>query len=909
VPLNLNDAPEQSSREVVERFSLDNIADALRATADRWVPALFPQGRRGDDRKTWRVASIKGGAPKKQGSCVIQLSGDNAGDWIDWDNPNVLKGGPISTVKEALGLSDRETIPECLKIIEEHGGSSYLHGRAERPTPAKRDRSVDINEAKHTWDRGVDVAGTLAEVYLQARGIAIGPAVDDLRFNENTTNWTTRRAEPALIALFRYPDSTPTGGIHRIYLKHDGSGHAGKKMLGPAMDGVVMLAQPEMSDGTLLVGEGIESTLAAMQLYQRAGWAAASDGSMRKLGDWLREHPETAQRIKRLLVCADKGEAGERAGGALYAAATALGIPTVLCIPKGGDDFADDLIKGLAPDPVALGMPMPATTAQEHPGEPEGQEILLKPTFETIRAKITTLASIDRTNEAVRHASTTKEIIYDLAVAQLDPAAHQLCINPLVKASGVKPPAIEAFIREIRGTLNGTGTAVEATNRLTSIVGRYVFVKGINAMWDREIRTIMPFDAVRRAHWHEMDRDESGEPADPFEVLVKGMLHGFPTCPCDKVDAIGFMPGADEIYPDDGAVTLNTWIRPTIEAIPGDVTIFIEHVAYILDQDQIAIDWLLDFLAHLIQRPHIKIKSAPLIIGAHGIGKSLIGDFMMTLVGRKNTTTVEDTDLSNPHNEWADGTQLVVIGELMNMDRQGVMNRLKSYITDPDIRINRKNIPTYKYTNRMNFIMFSNYRNAARIEKGDRRYFIWISNAQPKGQDYYSTLTDNWFGKTGEQPLHGASHLLHYLQNRPLDHFNHNAPPPVTQAKEQVIGDSRTSIEAYLQELFDAGEAPFQHDLVVIGDAIDYLTDRKQMKTTHKVVSGLLRQNGATELGQIRIANRKPRVWAIHNAAEWAELKEAEIERAFRDPYSARLSDAERDYILGRTFGAGAAAH
>jgi putative DNA primase/helicase len=83
----------------LERYDLDAIVARLRATAETWVPRLFPNGRRVGDE--WRLANINGAPPRKQGSCVIALKGDHAGDWHDFDGNQ--GGGPFSTIEEGTG--------------------------------------------------------------------------------------------------------------------------------------------------------------------------------------------------------------------------------------------------------------------------------------------------------------------------------------------------------------------------------------------------------------------------------------------------------------------------------------------------------------------------------------------------------------------------------------------------------------------------------------------------------------------------------------------------------------------------------------------------------------------------------------------------------------------------------------
>jgi putative DNA primase/helicase len=65
-------------------------------------------------------------------------------------------------------------------------------------------------------------------------------------------------------AVTRVPDRTPVA-IHRTFLARDGSGKAPvdpqKMMIGPCAGGAVRLAP---AAGTLMVGEGIETSLSAM---------------------------------------------------------------------------------------------------------------------------------------------------------------------------------------------------------------------------------------------------------------------------------------------------------------------------------------------------------------------------------------------------------------------------------------------------------------------------------------------------------------------------------------------------------------------------------------------------------------------------------------------------------------------
>ena len=69
-----------------------------------------------------RLANIRGDKPRKQGSCVIALEGERAGDWIDFDDNQ--GGGPLSTLEHATGLTGRALIEYAADLA----GSTPVNG-------------------------------------------------------------------------------------------------------------------------------------------------------------------------------------------------------------------------------------------------------------------------------------------------------------------------------------------------------------------------------------------------------------------------------------------------------------------------------------------------------------------------------------------------------------------------------------------------------------------------------------------------------------------------------------------------------------------------------------------------------------------------------------------------------------
>jgi hypothetical protein len=158
--------------------------------------------------------------------------------------------------------------------------------------------------ALSVWQSCVSAEGTLVENYLASRNIALPPP-ESLRFHEGLKH-QSGGCWPTMVALVTGgADGTPLG-IHRTFLARDGSGKAPvnpqKMMLGPCRGGAVRLADPA---NLLLVGEGIETCLAAMLASGHPTWSALSTSGLRSL--------DLPTNVRDVVVLADGDKAGEAA--------------------------------------------------------------------------------------------------------------------------------------------------------------------------------------------------------------------------------------------------------------------------------------------------------------------------------------------------------------------------------------------------------------------------------------------------------------------------------------------------------------------------------------------------------------------------------------------------------------------
>jgi hypothetical protein len=205
----------------------------------------------------------------------------------------------------------------------------------------KRDRQYRTAKALDLWRHETcQAAGTIVKTYLRRRGIIL-PAPPTIRHSIGLLRHSeSGERRPAMVALVEQVEQGPVG-VHLTYLAIDGSMKAtvdpNKRSLGPVGGGAVRLAPVAE---TLMVGEGIETCLAAMQATGMPAWAALSTSGLKAL-----VLPAVAREII-ILADHDRNGAGERAAWIAAGRWLAEGRRVRIAMPPKPDtDFAD-LLKG-----------------------------------------------------------------------------------------------------------------------------------------------------------------------------------------------------------------------------------------------------------------------------------------------------------------------------------------------------------------------------------------------------------------------------------------------------------------------------------------------------------------------------------------------------------------------------------
>ena len=227
-------------------------------------------------------------------------------------------------------------------IGRRHSAQEEAAHRA-RVEAMRREREAEdarrIDAALTIWQSAVPGAGTLLDTYLASRGLHLSPPLT-LRFHAGLKH-PSGGTWPAMVALVTRGVDGAQLAVHRTFLARDGAGKASvvpnRMMLGPCRGGAVCLGQ---AGDVLMVGEGIETCLAAMQATDKPAWAALSTSGLRSL-----DLPNT---VREVIVLADGDDPGEAAAQDCARRWKREGRHVRIARPPRGSDFNDLLMVRMA---------------------------------------------------------------------------------------------------------------------------------------------------------------------------------------------------------------------------------------------------------------------------------------------------------------------------------------------------------------------------------------------------------------------------------------------------------------------------------------------------------------------------------------------------------------------------------
>jgi hypothetical protein len=347
--------------------------------------------------------------------------------------------------------------------------------------------------------------------------------------------------------------------------------------------------------------------------------------------------------------------------------------------------------------------------------------------------------------------------------------------------------------------------------------------------------------------------------------------------------------------PGEPAITAaneyNTWKGWGSEPAKGDVSLWRELLDHLFGRDREARAYFEKWCAYPLQHPGTKLYTAAVMWGVEqGTGKSLVGYSLMRIYG-VNAAEIGESDLRGAFNEWAEAKQFIMGEEITGSDHRREADRLKGFITQKQLRINMKHIPTYTVPDRINYYFTSNHPDAFFLEDTDRRFFVHEVVGDPAVKDFYDRY-DKWY-KTKE----GTAALFYHLLRVSLEGFSPTAAAPRTKAKENMIADTKSDLGTWVARLklapdglLKLGDAPLQGDLFTTGELLQlYDKDGKTRVTANGLGRELKRAgfryaNGGSVVATV---NGPQRLYIVRGRDKWHTAKPKQVAAHYNSRFTA----------------------
>jgi len=338
------------------------------------------------------------------------------------------------------------------------------------------------------------------------------------------------------------------------------------------------------------------------------------------------------------------------------------------------------------------------------------------------------------------------------------------------------------------------------------------------------------------------------------------------------VDAVGIHPGAGRLYEETGRRFVNRYFPRKIEPLkplPHEEETFLFLWSRL--RDPVFQRWLMKFYAHALQKPGIKIQTAPLLYSAEtGTGKNTIAHVIPQLVfGDRWVRTISGDVLKSQFNDTVGETWWLYLEELRagtaKADRVALTNKLKAWITDSMIEVHPKGLKPYNIRNRIQITATSNFDDAIHLDNNDRRWAVCEMHAplkEKEAQEVYHFL----------QSERAPGVLRWIFLNTDLTGFNPNARAPLTMSKVAMIRAGVGAWESTVIEHMVAGASPFHRDVFSLQDAYEALRGQGGPHT-HMILRNVLTKH-PFNCRQLPNAH-KARLYAWRNIDKWAAQPES----------------------------------
>lgn len=245
----------------------------------------------------------------------------------------------------------------------------------------------------------------------------------------------------------------------------------------------------------------------------------------------------------------------------------------------------------------------------------------------------------------------------------------------------------------------------------------------------------------------------------------------------------------------------------------GRHNLVLDLVEYLCGGNATIREWVLNWIAYPLQHVGAKMATAIVMRGPQGGGKNMLWECVRDIYGPYGGM-ITQTELESQYNDYMSAKLFIIGNEVLSRrERWQLGGKLKNLVTEAQVPIQAKYMPTRLEANCCNLVFLSNDLLPVPLEEGDRRYLVIDApHPHPDGEAFYRSVA--------EQIADGGRESFHdFLVNRDLAGFGPHSKPVRTEAFQEALELSLSPSELFARR-WKAGDLPIlQHEDQFASDA------------------------------------------------------------------------------------------
>lgn len=308
-----------------------------------------------------------------------------------------------------------------------------------------------------------------------------------------------------------------------------------------------------------------------------------------------------------------------------------------------------------------------------------------------------------------------------------------------------------------------------------------------------------------------MDRDNTKTTRDAWEAFTQSVAFRAP-----RAEGTCFRPDEPPAALIDygGQAKVNTYHPVAIRRVVGDATLFNQHMALLLpnEQDRLTV---LYYMAACVQLRGRKFKWAVVLQGVEGNGKTLLSQCVEYAVGQRYTFWPRADQLGEKFNSWLFSNIFIGVEDAFVPEHQAeIIEILKPMITGENLTRRAMQTDGVRAETCANFMLNMNSKGGLRKSRNDRRLWINFTPQQEHedlvkyGMDMaYFTRLFTWLRGDGFAIV---AELLH-TQPIPPEFINTlMSRAPLSSSHDEVMAHGMGLIEQEVQDAIEMESPGFR---------------------------------------------------------------------------------------------------